>query len=127
LHLPGDVADGTVQHLRGHVAPLIDLSARYGACFVTGNHGYYSGGEAWVEEMDRLGFTVLVNEHHVLRHGTASLLLAGITDYSAEHYIRSHASSPLTAVSGASECDLKVVLANQPRSIYAVAESGFDL
>ncbi len=123
----GDVADGTVQYLREHVSPLADLSARYGSYFVTGNHDYYSGGEAWVEEMDRLGFTVLVNEHHVLRHGAATLLLAGITDYSAEHHISNHASDPFAALSGSPGCDLKVILAHQPRSIYAVAESGFDL
>lgn len=123
----GDVADGTVQYLREHVSPLADLSARYGSYFVTGNHDYYSGGEAWVEEMDRLGFTVLVNEHCVLHHGTASLLLAGVTDYSAEHYISSHASDPLAALSGSPNCKLKIVLAHQPRSIFAVAQSGFDL
>lgn len=123
----GDVADGTVQYLREHVSPLADLSARYGSYFVTGNHDYYSGGEAWVEEMDRIGFTVLVNEHRVIDHGTASLLLAGVTDYSAEQHISSHASNPLVALSGAPGCDLKIILAHQPRSIFAVAQSGFDL
>lgn len=123
----GDVADGSVQYLREDVSPLADLSARYGSYFVTGNHDYYSGGKAWVREMDRLGFTVLVNEHHVLHHGTATLLLAGVTDYSAEHYISSHASNPLATLSGAPRCDLKVILAHQPRSIFAVAKSGFDL
>lgn len=123
----GDVADGTVKYLREHVSPLANLSARYGSYFVTGNHDYYSGGEAWVEEMDRIGFTVLVNKHHVIHHDSARLLLAGVTDYSAEQYISNHASDPLAALSGAPRCDLKVVLAHQPHSIYAVAKSGFDL
>ncbi len=123
----GDVADGSVRYLREHISPLTDLSARYGSYFVTGNHEYYSGAEAWVEEMDRIGFTVLTNEHRILDHGTASLLLAGVTDYSAEHHISSHASNPLAALAGSPKCDLKVILAHQPRSIFAVAQSGFDL
>jgi len=123
----GDVADGSVRYLREHISPLADLSARYGSYFVTGNHDYYSGAEAWVEEMDRIGFTVLMNEHRIIDHGTASLLLAGVTDYSAEHYISSHASDPFAALSGSSKCDLKVILAHQPRSIYAATQSGFDL
>ncbi len=123
----GDVADGSVRYLREHISPLTDLSARYGSYYVTGNHDYYSGAEAWVEEMDRVGFKVLMNEHRILEHGTTRLLLAGVTDYSAEHYIRSHASDPLAALSGSPRCDLKVVLAHQPRSIFSVAQSGFDL
>ncbi len=123
----GDVADGSVQYLREHVSPLTDLSASYGSYFVTGNHDYYSGVEAWVEEMDRIGFTVLMNEHRIIDHGTASILLAGITDYSSEHHIGNHTSNPFDALSGSPKCDLKVILAHQPRSIYSVAESGFDL
>ncbi len=123
----GDAADGSVQYLREHVSPLCDLSARYGSYFVTGNHEYYSGVETWVKEMDRLGFTVLMNEHRVIEHGQATLLLAGITDYSAEHHISSHASTPLAALSGSPKSDLKIVLAHQPRSIFAAAQSGFDL
>ncbi len=123
----GDVADGSVRYLRKQIAPLTDLSARYGSYFITGNHDYYYGVEEWVEEMSRIGFRVLVNEHCVIRHGNANLLLAGVTDYSAEHHIRSHASDPLAALSGSPKCDLKIILAHQPCSIYAVSELGFDL
>ncbi len=123
----GDAADGSVKYLREHISPLSGLSARYGSYYVTGNHDYYAGAEAWVEEMDRVGFTVLMNEHRIIKHGNASLLLAGVTDYSAEHYIQSHASDSQAALSGAPKCDLKIVLAHQPRSIFSVAQSGFDL
>ncbi|MCP4267791.1 MAG: metallophosphoesterase [Candidatus Brocadiaceae bacterium] len=127
IALTGDVADGSVRYLREHTSPLANLHARYGTYFVTGNHEYYSGAEAWIEEMDRIGFTVLMNEHRVIDHGTASLLLAGVTDYSAGDHISSHASNPIAALSGAPKCDLKVVLAHQPSSIFDVAQCGFDL
>ncbi len=123
----GDLADGSVSYLKNDVSPLADLSARYGCYFVTGNHEYYSGVDAWVQEVDRLGLTVLMNEHRVLKHGTGRILLAGITDYRAEQFNRSHASNPEAALSGAPPCHLKILMAHQPRSIYAAAQSGFDL
>ena len=51
----GDLVDGSVQELAHHVAPLAGLSSRHGTFFVTGNHEYYSGAHAWVDELRRLG------------------------------------------------------------------------
>ncbi len=127
IALTGDVADGSAEYLRESVSPLSELSARYGCYFVTGNHDYYSGVEAWVEEMNRLGFTPLLNEHRVLHHCRARILLAGVTDYSAERFLPSHASNPLAAIADSPKCDLKILLAHQPCSIFGVAQSGFDL
>ena len=127
IALTGDLVDGSARHLRDDVSPIGDLSARYGCYFVTGNHEYYSGAETWTKEMDRLGFNVLMNEHTVLEHGAGRLLLAGVPDYRAGQFIKSHTSSPASAVFGAPSCDCKVLLAHQPRSIYAAAQSGFDL
>ncbi|MGR3219146.1 MAG: metallophosphoesterase [Candidatus Anammoxibacter sp.] len=123
----GDVADGSVSYLQESVEPLSSLHAPYGCYFVTGNHDYLSGAEAWMEEMGRLGFTVLHNEHRVLRFGTARILLAGVTDFSAEHFIPSHASNPLASLAGAPKCHLKIILAHQPCSVFDVSHSGFDL
>jgi hypothetical protein len=74
----GDLVDGSVQELAHHVAPLAGLSSRHGTFFVTGNHEYYSGAHAWVDELRRLGLRVLMNEHVLLQHGDASLALAGV-------------------------------------------------
>jgi hypothetical protein len=38
---------------------------------VTGNHEYYSGAHAWIDELRRLGLTVLLNEHVVIRRHRA--------------------------------------------------------
>jgi hypothetical protein len=65
----GDLVDGSVAQLGAHVAPLAGLRSRHGTFFVTGNHEYYSGAHAWIEALRRLGLTVLMNEHVVLRHG----------------------------------------------------------
>ncbi len=127
IALTGDLVDGSALHLRDDVSPLGDLSARYGCYFVTGNHEYYSGAETWTSEMDRMGFNVLMNEHRILEHGAGRLLLAGVPDYRAGQFIKSHTSSPASAVSGAPSCHCKILLAHQPRSIYAASQSGFDL
>jgi predicted MPP superfamily phosphohydrolase len=123
----GDLADGSVPHLRRDVAPVADLTAPHGRFFITGNHEYYSGAGPWVEEIKRLGFTVLLNEHRVVQHGLGSILLAGVTDYTAGQFIKTHASDPEAAFAGAPGCDVRVLLAHQPRSVYAAAPLGFDL
>src|SRR6185437_127292 len=65
--ITGDLVDGTVHELRDHVAPLASLRARHGTFVVTGNHEYYAGAHAWVDELRRLGMRVLMNEHVVLQ------------------------------------------------------------
>ncbi|MBN1290753.1 MAG: metallophosphoesterase [Candidatus Latescibacteria bacterium] len=125
--LTGDLVDGLVQNLRDDVAPLAELSAPGGMYFVTGNHEYYSGVEAWIEEVKRLGFTVLLNEHTILKHGDGRILLAGVTDFDGGHMNKIHVSSPEAALSGAPPNDVKILLAHQPRSIFKASQAGFDL
>jgi predicted MPP superfamily phosphohydrolase len=124
----GDLVDGSVQELSVHTAPLAGLSARHGAFFVTGNHEYYSGERAWTEEIRRLGMRVLKNEHVVLRHDGASLVLAGVTDFSAHHFDPAQRSDPAAALLGApTDAAAKILLAHQPSSAAAAAEAGFDV
>lgn len=123
----GDLADGLVSGIRDEVAPLRDLYAPYGKFFVTGNHEYYAGVEEWVEEIDRLGFTVLINSHRTLTHRNANFVLAGVTDYGGGRFHRSHISNPNRAIDGAEPGNVKILLAHQPRSIFAAAKAGFDL
>ena len=128
IAVTGDLVDGSVRQLAPHTAPLARLSARHGAYFVTGNHEYYSNAHDWIMEVRRLGLTVLLNEHVVLQHDEASLLVAGVTDYSAHHFDESHRSDPHAALAGAPDPALiKVFLAHQPRSAHAAADAGFDL
>ncbi len=123
----GDLADGSVQRLKADTAPMGDLFAPDGSYFVTGNHEYYSGVEAWLDEVDRLGLAPLINAHQVITRGTGRILLAGVTDYNAGQNLPAHASDPGAAMNGAPPCDVKVLLAHQPRSIFAADRAGFDL
>jgi predicted MPP superfamily phosphohydrolase len=143
--ITGDLVDGRVADLHGHVAPLAGLTSTHGTFFVTGNHEYYSGAHAWIVELRRLGVTVLMNEHVVLHHdsgyqpasvpegdatrtGTAPMVVAGVADFSAHHFDPSHRSSPATALANAPlDAAMRLLLAHQPRSAPAAADAGFHL
>jgi len=127
IFFTGDLADGRVAGIKSDVEPLSMLSAPHGMFFVTGNHEYYFGVESWVMEVQRLGFTVLNNEHRVIRHGEGSILVAGVTDYNGGQFLESHVSDPDKARAGAPPCNVTVLLAHQPRSIFKAAQAGYDL
>ena len=126
--ITGDLVDGSVASLREHVAPLQRLTSRHGTLFVTGNHEYYSGAHAWIDELQRLDIRVLLNEHVVVQHDTAALVVAGVTDVSAHHFDPTHRSDPHSAIAGAPEhASMRLLLAHQPRSAAAAADAGFHL
>ena len=126
--ITGDLVDGGVPELGGHVAPLRRLKSRHGSFFVTGNHEYYSGVDPWLAELPRLGIRILHNEHVVIEHAGARLVLAGVPDYSGGHFDREHRSDPQAALAGApADAAVKVLLAHQPRSAWAASKAGFDL
>jgi predicted MPP superfamily phosphohydrolase len=128
IAVTGDLVDGSVQRLALHTQPLARLAAPDGVFFVTGNHEYYSGAEQWIAEVRRLGLRVLLNEHVIRRRGQATLMIAGVTDYAAQHFNPAHKSDPQLAAAGApDDVAVKVLLAHQPRSAPAAADAGFDL
>ncbi|MBI2429239.1 MAG: metallophosphoesterase [Ignavibacteriales bacterium] len=121
----GDLADGSVPHLKNDVAPLAGLTAPYGKFFVTGNHEYYSGAEAWVNHAREMGYDVLMNEYRTISKNGSSVVLAGVTDYSGGGFYPSHKSDPKKAFEGAAADATKILMAHQPRSLYQT--DGLDL
>ncbi|HEX3141098.1 MAG TPA: metallophosphoesterase, partial [Rhizobacter sp.] len=75
----------------------------------------------------RLGVHVLMNEHTVLQHGAAPLVVAGVADFSAHHFDPTHRSDPQAAIAGAPAGAARVLLAHQPRSAEAAERAGFQL
>jgi hypothetical protein len=144
--ITGDLVDGDVPTLQRHIAPLAGLKARHGTFVVTGNHEYYAGATAWVAELRRMGLRVLQNEHALLSargsygrmtaHGAqtddeadaATLLLAGVNDFTAGHFDAAQASDPQGALSGAPQgVGTRILLAHQPRTAEAAEMAGFQL
>jgi len=127
IAVTGDLADGSVEKLARHVAPLSGLKAPLGVYFVTGNHEYYAGAEAWLAKVAELGFTALLNENRVVERAGARVLVGGVTDSSAGHFIASHRSDPAKAALTDSAAGVRILLAHRPDSCFAAEKAGFQL
>lgn len=88
--ITGDLVDGSVEELAEHVAPLAELRAPRGVYFVTGNHEYYSGADAWIAHLRTLGIRVLRNERVAIGDGKAGFDLAGIDDHQGARFGNGH-------------------------------------
>ncbi|MDG9720776.1 metallophosphoesterase [Streptomyces sp. DH24] len=117
----GDLVDGTVEDLAPAVAPLAQLRARHGAYFVTGNHEYFSGAEAWVEQVRRLGLRPLENARRELAHFD----LAGVNDVRGE--AEGQGPDYARALGDRDPARACVLLAHQPVQIHEAVEHGVDL
>ena len=126
IALTGDIFDDLYDQISEDVAPLAGLNARLGIFFVTGNHEYFHRVDNWLIEIEKLGLTVLLNEHKLIKQGRGLILVGGVADYSAPSR-NSHASDPFKAIGEFSEADVKILLAHQPLSVYEAAQAGFDL
>jgi hypothetical protein len=123
----GDLVDGSVRDLGRAVAHLGRLRARHGVYFVTGNHEYYSGVEAWVEELGRLGIRVLRNERVAIGDAGASIDLAGVDDWSAGRFGGGHGPRLDRALAGRDPDRALVLLAHQPRGVGEAVRAGVEL
>lgn len=127
IAITGDLVDGLVSSLWKDVEPITDLKAKHGVFFATGNHEYYWDGPAWCEALSQNGINVLINEHRIIEHNGSRLLIAGCTDYTAGQHVKEHESDPEAAIANAAEHNASILLAHQPRSIFAAVRAGFDL
>jgi predicted MPP superfamily phosphohydrolase len=117
----GDLVDGSVKDLGPAAAPLSGLKARHGSYFVTGNHEYFSGADAWLEEVRRLGLHPLENARTEL----PAFDLAGVNDLAGE----SEGEGPdFTKALGDRDTSRAVVLlAHQPVQIHEAVKHQVDL
>ena len=125
--ITGDLVDGSVARLAEAVAPLARLQARHGVFFVTGNHEYYSGAEAWCAHLTSLGLRVLRNERVAIGSDTDSYDLAGIDDLAGRHFGPGQGADLERALSGRDESRELVLLAHQPRMVVEAEPAGVGL
>jgi predicted MPP superfamily phosphohydrolase len=128
--ITGDLVDAPVARLGRVLAPLGDLRARCGVAFVTGNHEYYSGPEAWVDYLRSQGIRVLMNERIAVgdaHPGGATFDLAGIPDSSGAHFNLEHTPDLGRALDGRDADRALVLLAHQPKQIELARGRGVGL
>lgn len=122
----GDILDDVIALISKDIEQLALLKAKIGKYSVSGNHEYFIGVNESTKEMKKAGFTVLSNDHRIIRQGRGRILLGGVEDYSAPSR-SSNISSPTKAMGNSSQADVKILLAHQPNSVYKGASAGFDL
>ena len=122
----GDLVDGSVARLREEVAPFAGLRARHGVWFVTGNHDWYSGAEAWLAAVRELGFRTLRNERVAIGTGAGGFDLAGVDDHRGD-WVHGSPSDLGRALAGRDPARPLVLLAHDPTTFAAASRMGVDL
>ncbi|MEU2107430.1 metallophosphoesterase [Streptomyces sp. NPDC019507] len=117
----GDLVDGSVTDLGSAAEPLARLRARDGSFFVTGNHEYFSGADAWVDHVRELGLTPLRNDRVEL----AGFDLAGVDDVAGER--EGQGPDFARALGDRDRSRAAVLLAHQPVVIHEAVRHGVDL
>ncbi|MEV7088897.1 metallophosphoesterase [Streptomyces sp. NPDC093085] len=117
----GDLVDGSVADLGPAAEPLAGLEAPHGSFFVTGNHEYFSGADAWVDHVRELGLRPLENA----RVEIDGFDLAGVNDVAGESY--GEGPDFAKALGDRDPARASVLLAHQPIVIHDAVRHGVDL
>ncbi len=125
--LTGDMIDGTHSQLADELSAFKEIIAPMGKFMVPGNHEYYWGFASWIKYWGDIGFSPLLNEHIIVEKKGAQLVMAGVHDYSSRNVEGGGVSSPDLALKGSPANAVKILLAHQPRSVFAAAKAGFHL
>ena len=125
--ITGDLVDGQVAQIGDEIAPLTALRAVHGVYFVTGNHDYYSGVDAWVAEIERLGIRALRNQRVTIGRGEDVFDLAGVEDHHAHLVSATHREDLAAALADPQPARPVVLLAHDPLTFKRSAATGIAL
>lgn len=125
--ITGDIADLKLPDTEGHMEPLRHLKARYGVYFVDGNHEYYKGQiRQWRRFVEDLGFIELHNEHRIIEHEGAKLMIAGIPDELSGGFAAGKANVA-KAVKSEETTPLCILLSHRSQAVDEVHGKAVDL
>jgi predicted MPP superfamily phosphohydrolase len=125
IAITGDSIDGEVKFLKDDMAPLLNLKARLGVYYITGNHEYYWYANEWIEWARTSGLNPLLNENVKLNYNNTDFYLAGVNDPSADKLDKDNGSDPKKAAFGIPKEAYKILLAHQPKSCFKACKEGF--
>lgn len=123
----GDLVDGSVARIGDEVEPFGAIRARHGVYFITGNHDFYSGADAWVARIRALGWNALRNERVAIGDAGASFDLAGVDDHHGAMLGPGEGEDLARALDGRESERPVVLLAHDPNTFKRASQYGVDL
>ena len=114
IAVTGDLADESVERLKGQTAPLAKLKAPLGIYYVTGNHEYYWNAVEWLAKVRALGWVPLLNENRIISVKGASVFIGGITDSQGEGFLPGHRPDVQAAAKGGAGSSFRLLLSHRP-------------
>jgi hypothetical protein len=122
--ITGDFVDGSTEKLLKELSPLKDIRAPQGVFGIPGNHEYYSGYEAWMKALKKMGITMLENESAVLKKDGEPLVLGGTTDFGAYRF--GLTNPDLKKTFAGTPVSPRILLTHQPKTT-SKSTTPFDL
>jgi uncharacterized protein len=123
--ITGDLVDGTPSQLGEYVGRLRNLQSKHGTYFVTGNHDYFSGADAWVKHLEGMGVNVLRNRRVSIGDGAHSFDLLGVDDWGGMGWHNGYDLD--AAAAGRDKTRASVLLAHQPSGLDLASKEGIGL
>jgi predicted MPP superfamily phosphohydrolase len=123
----GDLVDGSVARIGAEVEPFGAIRARHGVFFITGNHDFYSGADAWVDRVRELGWRALRNERVAIGDDGARFDLAGVDDHHGAMVTPGAGEDLARALEGRDAERPVVLLAHDPNTFKKASQRGVDL
>lgn len=124
--ITGDLYDGSPEEHAKNIAPLANLSARYGVFYALGNHEYYSDIDAWRNDIEKNKLHLLENAHHLIHINNHVIAIGGVTDPVASRFNKPEPDVSKTFENVPAEA-LRILMAHQPREAKTNANAGVDL
>lgn len=129
--LGGDIFDDKLSDVRAEEF-LAGISGKYPCYYVTGNHEFWAGGNAYrvkMEILEKYGITRLSGESTLLETGSGTVRLCGIDDPDVilvQSQLNANAQL-LELKETVSEDEFTILLTHRPELIDTYEKAGFDL
>jgi uncharacterized protein len=126
--LTGDICDH-IPWLEFALREIETIEAPLGHFAVMGNHEYYRGARATRALYARSRVRMLDDEHTVVAHRGAKILLAGVDDPAGWDHAKNHyeVRADAALASAPSDADFRLALCHRPKGFTALAARGVDL
>ncbi|NLA51659.1 MAG: metallophosphoesterase [Alcaligenaceae bacterium] len=124
--ITGDVIDGTPEKRQRDIRPFKQLKTPDGVWVSLGNHEYYSELNEWLKVFEELNLPVLANENIRIQRESEEIVIAAITDITAERFGEEMPDID-KALANTSEEDMIILMSHRPINTQQHADKGVSL